>query len=256
MEYKKISMDELKDKVAFPITVVIPYNTASDDWSKRTQVVKQQLENLLGTDFIKVEIVANAPSEFNSNVRGAGQYSIMEMTWGADYPDPATFTDIFLRGTDIGWSYNKAFMALEYLQDFTYSSEQQAIYDKPGVDDDGIATLSKNEQYPQLKNKKATYDFMVEEAKAELLDIEKRYNLFAEAEAFLIDNAIVIPFFNSRGGYIASYCDPFSANASQFGRESGKIKGKVILDAPMTPEEYKAAEVQYNIEKEQALKEK
>jgi len=255
IEYKKTAMEELKGKVVFPVTVVMPYNTSSDDWAKRTQVVKQQLENLLGADYIKVEIVANPPSGFNTNVRGKGLYSIMEMTWGADYPDPATFTDVFLRGTDIGWSYNKAFMALEYLQDFKYSEEQQAIYDKPGVDKDGVPTLAKNEQYPQLKNKKATYDIMVEEAKAELLDIEKRYNKFAEAEAFLIDNAIVIPFFNSRGGYIASYCDPFSAYASQFGRESGKLKGKVILDKPLTTEEYKAAEIQYNKEREEALKE-
>jgi len=256
LEYKKVAMEELKDKVTFPVTVVIPYNTSSDDWAKRTQVVKQQIENLLGTDYVKVEIVANPPSGFNTNVRGKGQYSIMEMTWGADYPDPATFTDIFIKGTDIGWSYNKAFMALEYLQDFEYSKEQQAIYDTPGVDKDGVPTLAKNEQYPQLKNKKATYDIMVEEAKAELLDIDKRYNLFAEAEAFLIDNAIVIPFFNSRGGYVASYCDPFSAYATQFGRDAGKIKGKVILDKPMTPEEYKAAETQYNLEREEALKEK
>ena len=256
LEYKKLAMEELKGKVTFPVTVVLPYNTSSDDWAKRTQVVKQQLESLLGTDYIKVEIVAHAPSGFNSSVRGDGQYSIMEMTWGADYPDPATFTDIFIRGTDIGWSYNKAFMALEYLQDFEYSKEQQAIYDEPGVDEDGVPTLSKNEEYPQLKNKKATYDIMVEEAKAELLDLGKRYNLFAEAEAFLIDNAIVIPFFNSRGGYIASYCDPFSAYATQFGRDAGKIKGKVILDQPMTPEEYKAAETQYNLEREESLKEK
>lgn len=96
----------------------------------------------------------------------------MEMTWGADYPDPATFTDIFLRVTDIGWSYNKAFMALEYLQDFEYSEAEKALFNEPGVDDEGVPEPSENERYPQLKDKKATYDLMVEDAKAELLDLE------------------------------------------------------------------------------------
>lgn len=254
LEYKTKAMNELKGKVSFPITVVWPYNTSANDWSKRSQVVEQQFERTLGKDFIDVVIVPHQPSGFNSNVRGKGQYSIMEMTWGADYPDPATFTDIFLRSTDIGWSYNKAFMALEYLKDWKYTEAEIAKFNKKTVDKDGVEILSENERYPQLKDKRATYDIMIDEAKAELLDLERRYNLFAEAEAFLIDNAIVVPFFNSRGGYIASYCDPFSAYTTQFSRDAHKIKGKVILDKPMTQEEYKVAEQKYNTEKEEALK--
>jgi len=253
LEYKDKAMRELKGKVDFPITVVWPYNTSANDWAKRSQVVEQQLERTLGTDYIDVVIVPYPPSGFNSTVRSGGKYSIMEMTWGADYPDPATFTDVFVRSTDIGWSYNKAFMALDYLQDWKYTEVEKAKFDERGVDKDGVETLSKNEKYPQLKDKKATYDIMVEKAKDELLDLEKRYNLFAEAEAFLIDHAIVIPFFNSRGGYIASYCDPFSAYTTQFNRDAHKVKGKIILDKPMTPEEYKAAEERYNTEKVEAL---
>lgn len=254
LEYKDKAMDELKGKVEFPLTVVWPYNTSADDWAKRSQVIKQQLERTLGTDYINVVVVPQAPSGFNSNVRGKGQYSIMEMTWGADYPDPATFTDIFLRSTEIGWSYNKAFMALEYLKDWEYTEAENEKFNKRGVDEDGVETLSENEEYPQLKDKKATYDIMIDEAKAELLDLEKRYNLFAEAEAFVIDNAIVIPFFNSRGGYVATYCDPFSAYTTQINRDAHKIKGKLILDKPMTQEEYKEAEQQYMKEREEALK--
>lgn len=254
IEYRDKAMNELKGKVEFPIKLVWPYNTSSNDWAKRSQVVEQQLERTLGKDYVDVVIVAHQPSGFNSNVRGEGQYSIMEMTWGADYPDPATFTDVFIRSTDIGWSYNKAFMALDYLKDWNYTDAEKAKFNERGVDDDGVETPSENEEYPQLKDKKATYDIMVEDAKAELIDLEKRYNKFAEAEAFLIDHAIVIPFFNSRGGYIASYCDPFSAYTTQFNRDAHKIKGKVILDKPMTVDEYKQAEEKYNTEKAEALK--
>lgn len=251
-EFRDKAIEELKGKVDFPITLVWPYNTSSNDWAKRSQVVEQQLERTLGKDYVDVVIVAHPPSGFNSNVRGEGQYSIMEMTWGADYPDPATFTDIFVRNTSIGWSYNKAFMALEYLVDWEYTEAEKAKFNEKG-EDEGVETPSENEQYPQLKDKKATHQIMMEEAKAELLDIEKRYNLFAEAEGFMIEHALVIPFFNSRGGYVASYCDPFSAYTTQFSRDAHKVKGKVVLDKPMTQDEYKAAEQKYNQEKEAAL---
>lgn len=255
LEYKIKAMKELDGKVNFPVTIVMPYNTSLDDWAKRTQVIKQQIENLLGTDYIKVEIVGHAPSGFNSKVRGGGLYSIMEMTWGADFADPSTFTDIFMRSTDIGWSYNRAFMALEYLIDYEYTREEQEVFNRQNLNADGDLQPSQNDKYPQLKDKKATYDIMVENAKSEVLNLDKRYELFAEAEAFLIEHAIVVPFYNSRGGYVASYCDPFSAFAGQFGRESRKHKGKVILEKPMTQEEYEHAQKNYIIEKETALSE-
>jgi len=253
LDYKAKAMEELEGKVSFPITVVWPYNTSADDWAKRSQIVEQSFERVLGKDFVDVVIVAHPPSGFNSNVRGDGQYSIIEMTWGADYPDPATFTDIFVRSTSIGWSYNKAFMALEHLVDWEYTEAEKAKFNEKG-EEDGVETPSENEQYPQLKDKKAKHQIMMEEAKAELLDLEKRYNMFADAEGYMIEHALVIPFFNSRGGYVASYCDPFSAYTTQFSRASGKLKGKIILDKPMTQEEYKVALEKYEIEREAALK--
>lgn len=253
LEYRDKAMEELKDKVSFPITLVWPYNTSSDDWAKRSQIVEQSFERVLGKDFVDVVIVPHPPSGFNSNVRGEGQYSIIEMTWGADYPDPATFTDIFVRSTSIGWSYNRAFMALEHLVDWQYTEAEKAKFNAKGQED-GIEIPSENERYPQLMDKKARHQIMMEEAKAELLDIEKRYNLFADAEGYMIEHALVVPFFNSRGGYVATYCDPFTAYTTQFNRDAHKIKGKVILDKAMTQDEYKAAFDKYEIEKEEALK--
>lgn len=253
LEYRDKALEELKDQVSFPITLVWPYNTSADDWAKRSQIVEQSFERVLGKDFVDVVIVPHPPSGFNSNVRGEGQYSIMEMTWGADYPDPATFTDIFVRSTSIGWSYNRAFMALEHLVDWEYTEAEKAKFNEKGVDD-GVETPSENERYPQLKDKKAKHQIMMEEAKEELLDLEKRYNLFADAEGYMIEHALVIPFFNSRGGYVASYCDPFSAYTTQFNRDAHKLKGKVILDQPMTQEEFAAALEAYETEKEAALK--
>ena len=93
---------------------------------------------------------------------------------------------------------------------------------------------------------------MIKEAKAETTDIGKRYELFAEAEAYLIEHALVIPLYASGGGYRATYLDPFSAHCTQFGRNLDKYKGAKVQ--PMSQEEYKAAEAQYQEERIAALK--
>ncbi len=41
-------------------------------------------------------------------------------------------------------------------------------------------------------------------------DMEARYLAFAEAEAYLIEHAILIPFGFTTGGYTASRIDPFT----------------------------------------------
>src|SRR5699024_5330244 len=51
LKYREKAMEQLKNKVDFPVKVLIPYNTSDVDWANRTQVIKQQMENLLGEDF-------------------------------------------------------------------------------------------------------------------------------------------------------------------------------------------------------------
>ena len=60
------------------------------------------------------------------------------------------------------------------------------------------------------ENGKHTYAKMIEAARAEVLDIEKRFELFAEAEAWLINEAAFIPYAVGGGGYVASRLEPLS----------------------------------------------
>ena len=98
------------------------------------------------------------------------------------------------------------------------------------------------------------YETMVEAARNETADVNKRYEMFAEAERYLIDHALVIPFYASGGGYRATVLDPFSGRCTQFGRNLDKYKGAKVLDKPMTNEEYAAAEAVYMEERAEALK--
>ena len=54
VEFKTAAMGELAGYATFPVKVMLPYSTASSDWTERVQVIEQQLENLLGKDFIDV----------------------------------------------------------------------------------------------------------------------------------------------------------------------------------------------------------
>ena len=94
---------------------------------------------------------------------------------------------------------------------------------------------------------------LVDEAKAEKLDISARYNKFAEAEAYFIDHAFIIPFAVKNDGYCVNLVSPFDRPFAPFGVSSLKYKGAKLLDKPMNLEEYQAAAEQWDKEREAAL---
>jgi oligopeptide transport system substrate-binding protein len=84
----------------------------------------------------------------------------------------------------------------------------------------------------------AEYYALVDAAKAETTDIAARYEKFAEAEAYIINKAYIIPFGSTNGGYSASMLDPFSGQYAPFGISNERYKGTVLLDDPMNTDEY------------------
>ncbi|RKJ30004.1 peptide ABC transporter substrate-binding protein, partial [Butyricicoccus sp. 1XD8-22] len=103
-------------------------------------------------------------------------------------------------------------------------------------------------------NGKPKYQNMVEKAKA-TIDAAERYQLFAEAEAFLIDEAFVIPYSVQGDGYMASKLNPFEAQFSPFGVTSEKFKGQSLLEKPMSNEEFEEAKEIWEQERAEALAE-
>ena len=66
----------------------------------------------------------------------------------------------------------------------------------------------------------------------------KRYTLFADAEAFLINEAFLIPYGIGGGGYQASKLEPFTYPYAPFGMSDLKFKGQIVMEKPMGTEEY------------------
>lgn len=215
-EFKTKAMAELNGTVKFPVKVVMPYNTGSADWTNRAQVIEQQMENLLGKDFIDIIPLPYPATGFLNATRRAGNYSFMECNWGPDYADPQTYTDPFTSESNYNW-------------------------------------VSKATGYTDA-NGKGKYENMVDAAKAEVLDKTKRYTLFANAEAFLIDQAFVVPYGIGGGGFIASNLDPFASAYSPFGVSSYRFKGVKVLSKPMNTDEYKKEFEAWQKERAAALK--
>ncbi|MGV8980495.1 peptide ABC transporter substrate-binding protein [Clostridium sp.] len=215
-EFKTKAMQELKGKVTFPVKIVMPYSTAASDWTNRAQVIEQQMEKLLGADYIDIIILPYPPTGFLNATRRAGNYSLMECNWGPDYADPQTYTDPFTSESNYGFI--------------------------------NLATEYKD------ANGKGKYENMVNAAKAEVLDVGKRYKLFSEAEQFLIDEALVIPYSLGGGGFIATRLEPFTSPYSPFGVSANKFKGQKIMDKAMNTETYKKGFEVWQTERAAALK--
>lgn len=216
LEYKEKAMAEFQGKVKFPVKVLMPYNTGGTDWTNRAQVIEQQMENLLGTDYIDIIIDPKPPTGFLKEVRRAGNYAFLECNWGPDYADPETYTDPFTPDSNYNWPH----LAEGYKE----------------------------------ANGKNTYENMVDKAKAEILDIDKRYTLFADAEAYFIDQAFVIPYAAGGGGYSASRLNPFESPYSPFGVSSERYKGQKIMDKPMNSEQFTEGLANWEKERAEALK--
>ena len=75
----------------FPVKVLMRYNPTTTNWADECQLVEQQLENLLGADYIDIIVQAGPETGFLSAVRHTGDYGLMKCNWGADFSDASAF---------------------------------------------------------------------------------------------------------------------------------------------------------------------
>ena len=220
LAYKEAAIAELTEAgVTFPVQMLLTYRSDARDWENEYILLKQQLESVLGTDYIDCVLYAGSTENFLASTRRAGVYSFMRCNWGADYADPETWTDPFAVNTDsetgavVGNSYNK--MDLMLTDDYAQFTETRDILN-------------------------AYYD-AVDVAKASVVDMTDRYTKFATAEAMLIDNAILVPYFISPADYQVTKLNIFEAEYAAFGISTLRFKYQHLSDEFITAEAYEAA---------------
>lgn len=197
----------------FPIKVPVNYNTSSTTWANCTVVLEQQLEELLGADFIDIIVVPYSGSSFLKETRRNGNYALQELNWGADFMDPETWADPF----DHENSYN--FFCNETLEQ------------------DGINQYTKTEETAALIDQ---YFELVAAAREETGDMNARYEAFAAAESFYIDHAIVVPGFISGGSYLATKLNAFEGQYAMMGQSSSRYKGQHVYKTAMSQDMFDA----------------
>lgn len=209
LQYKDAAIAELTAAGAtFPIKMLMCYNPTSSNWAEECQVVEQNIENVLGADYVDIIIEAGPETGFLGAIRRSGKYAFMKCNWGADYADPETWTDPFTyyeNGNQSSYS-------------FIYESEDpttQALY--------------------------AEYMDLVDAAKAITDDMDARYEAFAAAEAFLLDHAFVIPFSISNRSYQMCNLNVFEGQYASFGMASLRYKGQHLYDTSMSIEQFQTA---------------
>lgn len=90
------------------------------------------------------------------------------------------------------------------------------------------------------------FDALIEQALAES-DVHERYTLFAQAEAYLVNGAYVIPFISSLRGYYMTHIVPCTGPLMQFG--STKYKKMRVSANILSAEQVIAIEAAYEAEK-------
>jgi len=211
--YKEAAMTELTAAGAtFPIKVLMKYNPTTTNWDKECAVVEQQMEGVLGTDFIDIIVEAGPSESFLTEVRRSGDYAFMKCGWGADYADPETWTDPFYQE--------------EGSEGYKYAFLRTAI-------DENTASAATVQEYFDL----------VDTAKAITSNADKnaRYEAFAAAESYLIDHALAIPYGISISAYIATKLDVYEGQYASCGSiPNFRYKGQHLQDHFISLEEYEA----------------
>ena len=203
VSYKDAAVKELTAAGAtFPVKVLMLYNPTSSSWANEAQIVEQNLEKVLGTDYIDVIVQAGPDTGFLSE-RRAGNYGLLKCNWGADYADPETWTDPFVEGS----KYNFIFKAK--------SAETQALF--------------------------AEYTELVNAAKAITNDMDARYEAFAKAEALLLEHGFALPIHTSSRYYQMSNLNVFEGQYAPFGNATLRYKDQYLYEDSMSLEEWQAA---------------
>ena len=214
------------DGVKFPIHLDIPVDQTSKNYIARIQSFKQSVETALGTDNVVIDIQQITTDELQNATYYAASAAAEDwdlsgaVGWNPDYDDPSTYLDI-LKSTNS--ETTKSYMG----------------YDNPS--NPAVAQVGLND-----------YDKLVDDAASETTDLNKRYEKYAAAQAWLTDSSLFLPAMSSSGAApIISRVVPFSASYTQSGDKGSDVYFKYLkLQAnTVTAKEYKEAREKWLKEK-------
>ena len=228
-EFAKAKTALEAEGVKFPIHLDVPVDQTSKNFIARIQSFKQSVEKVLGEANVVVDIQQISKDEFFNATYYAANAAAEDwdlsgaVGWNPDYEDPSTYLDI-LKSTN---------------------SEQTKTY--MGYDDPSNAAAAK----VGMKD----YDKLLDEAGKETSDLNKRYEKYAAAQAWLTDSSLFLPAMSSSGAApFISRVVPFSASYSQSGDKASDVYFKYVQlqDKVVTKADYEQAREKWLKEKKES----
>ena len=204
---------ELEGKVTFPVQLDHWIAASNQNNLDQAVVLKEIIEAIGGPEYITLNIRTYATSlkkevtDFRLHCWSFGN------GWGADYADPENF--LF-----------------------------QELYDDAGALYSMNTSFINEATDPQLIEDYKTYTAMVREA-AGIYDKDERYEKFADAEAFMLDKAFVVPVLyqvNWRLTKVNAYTQKYA----MFGMQNNMWKNWETSTEPYTTEQYTQLEAAFN----------
>ena len=216
-QYKQQAIEELTALgVTFPVEMDLYITANNQTVMDHARVLQQVYSDCFGDDYIKLNIKSYV-SNLISEVLTPKLHSFYEDSWVPDYGDPKTFLDQEVMGSDSAFYAN-------ILTNINSVEESEATKD--------------------LLETYRTFTEMVDQASQIYDDNDKRLQAFAEAEAYMIENALVIPSY-----YPVSLCltkiDPYSTVNAIFAWQNGKMKNWETNADGYTTEKIEAIKAEY-----------
>ena len=214
--------------VTFPIHLDVPVDQTNKNAVSGMNSVKQTLETILGSDNIVIDVQQLSTDDFG-NVAflapnpAARDYDLNFDGWVGDYQDPSTYLDPFNAETGF------------YLKIFGLDAkEDQELIKSLGLD---------------------TYTQLLKEADAENKDVAKRYEKYAEAQAWMIDNSLVMSAMSNGGTASVTKVTPFTRAYSLVGikGDGNNYKYMRLQKDPVTKKQFDEAKAKWEEESKKAI---
>jgi len=214
--------------VTFPIHLDVPVDQTNKNAVSGMNSLKQTLETVLGSDNIVIDVQQLSTDDFG-NVAflapnpAARDYDLNFDGWVGDYQDPSTYLDPF--NAEDGF----------YLKIFGLDAkEDQELIKSLGLD---------------------TYTKLLKEADAENQDVAKRYEKYAEAQAWMIDNSLVMSAMSNGGTASVTKVTPFTRAYSLVGikGDGNNYKYMRLQKDPVTKKQFDEAKTKWEEESKKAI---
>lgn len=230
-EFAKAKADLQAQGVEFPIHLDLPTSSTYTEGIKQAQSFKQSVESTLGAENIVIDL--NMVSEddlqrvtyFAENASQQDWDLNNNLGWGPDYTDPSSYIDI-----TSGKSGENA----------------NAYFGFDAGTDNAAAKAAGFDEYDQL----------IEGAQKETTDVNKRYEKYAAAQAWLTDSALLIPIHSDGASPVVRKTVPYSAAFAWTGHKGQSFNYKYleVQDKVVSAKDYDKARDQWKKEKEKSNK--